>query len=119
LSLSCTQDEIRAEFETAFDADLTYRNLIAKVPDGETLLNTNTNTIEVSLCKKCESPCEAQMPLSRKGLHDGHKRVIEKVGKSHERKIKDKTSLGRFDSGGMFGIDGQLLVVKHCSCGDS
>ncbi|MGD8529974.1 MAG: hypothetical protein PVG97_03265 [Syntrophobacterales bacterium] len=119
LSLSCTKDEVCAEFETAFDADLTYRNLIAKVPDVETLLNTDTNTIEVSLCKKCDSPCEAELPLSRKGLHDGQKRVIEKVGKSDERKIKDKTSLSRFDSGGMFGINERLLVAKHCSCGDS
>ena len=115
LSLSCTQDAIRAEFESALDAHLTYWNLTAKVPDGETLLDTNTNTIEIFLDKKCESPCEAELPLSRKGLRNEHKRVIEKVGKSHERKIKDKTSLGHFESGGMFGIDGQLLVGKRCS----
>lgn len=78
MSLSHTQDAIRAEFGTALDADLTYRNLIAKVPDGETLLKTNTNTIEVLLGKKCESPCEGELPSSGKGWHGNHTRAITK-----------------------------------------
>jgi hypothetical protein len=78
LSLSCTQDAIRAEFETALDAHLTYRNLIAKVPDGETLLNANTNTIEVFLGKKCESLSKEELPSSGEGLHDRNTRAIAK-----------------------------------------
>jgi hypothetical protein len=78
LSLSCTQDAIRAEFETALDAYLTYRNPIAKVPDGETLLNANTNTVEVFLGEKCESLSKAKLPSSGKGLHGGHTRAIGK-----------------------------------------
>ena len=49
ISLSCTDDEILAEFESARDADLTYRNLIARIPDGVTILNPTKNTIEVTL----------------------------------------------------------------------
>ena len=78
LSLSCAPDAIRAAFETALDAHLTYRNLIAKVPDGETLLNANTNTVEVFLCKKCESLSKAELPSSREGLHDRNTRAIAK-----------------------------------------
>lgn len=49
LSLSCNQDMIRAEFETALDAHVTYRNLIGTLLDGETFLNARTNTVEVLL----------------------------------------------------------------------
>jgi hypothetical protein len=120
LSLSCTQDAIRAEFETALDAHLTYRNLIAKVPDGETLLNTNTNTVEVFLGEKCESLSKVEPPSGAEGLRDTHTRAIAKRGKSYEDKIngKDNTSLDRFDSGGMFGIHGQLLVNERCPRGN-
>jgi len=51
LSLLCNQDMIRAEFGTALDAHLTYRNLIGRGLDGETLLNANSNTVEVLLGK--------------------------------------------------------------------
>jgi hypothetical protein len=78
LSLSCTQDAIRAEFETALDAHVTYRNLIVKVPDGAMLLNTNTNTVEVFLGDKCESPSKVELPSSGKALDDGHTRAIGK-----------------------------------------
>ena len=78
MSLSCTQDAIRAEFESALDAHLTYRNLIAKVPDGETLLNTNTNTVEVFLGDNSESQSKLELPLSGKALHNGHIRAIGK-----------------------------------------
>jgi hypothetical protein len=78
LSLLCTPDGIRAEFETALDAHLTYRNLIVKVPDGETLLNTNTNTVEVFLGDKCESLSKAELPSSGGSSHSGHTTAIAK-----------------------------------------
>jgi len=49
VSLSFTQNEIFAEYESALDADLTYRNLIARVPDGVTILNPTKKTVEVTL----------------------------------------------------------------------
>ena len=53
LSLNCTRHAIRAEFETAFDAHMVYRNLLGRVPDGQALLTADTNTIEVLLCTEC------------------------------------------------------------------
>ena len=41
--------EILAEYESARDADLTFRNLIARIPDGVTILNPTKKTIEVTL----------------------------------------------------------------------
>ena len=49
ISLSFTKHEILAEYESARDADLTFRNLIARIPDGVTILNPTKNTIEVTL----------------------------------------------------------------------
>ena len=49
VSLSFTQHEILAEYESARDADLTFRNLIARIPDGVTILNPTKKTIEVTL----------------------------------------------------------------------
>ena len=49
VSLSFTHGEILAEYESARDADLTYRNLIARVPDGVTISNPTKNTVEVTL----------------------------------------------------------------------
>ncbi len=51
VSLSFSQDEIFAEFERPLDADLTYRTLIARIPDGATILNPTENTVEVELSK--------------------------------------------------------------------
>ena len=48
-SLSFSDDEILAEFESSLDASITYRNLIARVSDGATVLNPTEKTIEVSL----------------------------------------------------------------------
>jgi hypothetical protein len=49
ISLSFTDDEILAEFENALDASIAYRKLIARVPDGATILNPTENTVEVTL----------------------------------------------------------------------
>ncbi len=49
VSLSFNQGEILAEFESSLDADLTYRTLIARVPDGATILNPTKHTVEVEL----------------------------------------------------------------------
>jgi hypothetical protein len=49
VSLSFTQDEIHAEYESALDANLTYRNLVARVPEGVTISNPTKKTVEVSL----------------------------------------------------------------------
>jgi hypothetical protein len=53
LSLNCTQHAICAEFETAFDANMVYRNLLGRVPDGEAVLTADANAIQVLLCKEC------------------------------------------------------------------
>lgn len=47
--LSLNDDGILAEFENPLDASITYRNLIARVSDGATVLNPTEKTIEVSL----------------------------------------------------------------------
>jgi hypothetical protein len=47
--LSLNEDEILAEFESPLDASITYRNLIARVSDGATVLNPTAKRIEVSL----------------------------------------------------------------------
>ncbi|MBW2109334.1 MAG: hypothetical protein JRI36_11825 [Deltaproteobacteria bacterium] len=49
ISLSFTRDEILAEFESPRDADLTYRTLMARVPEGVIILNPTKNTVEVTL----------------------------------------------------------------------
>ena len=49
IHLSFSDDEIIAEFENPLDADITYRNLIARVSEGATVLNPTEKTIEVSL----------------------------------------------------------------------
>lgn len=49
ISLSFNDDEILAEFDSPLDASITYRNLIARVSDGATVLNPTERTIEVSL----------------------------------------------------------------------
>jgi hypothetical protein len=52
LSLNCTQHAIRAEFETAFDAYMAYRNILGRVPNGEALLSAHSNTVEVLLSEE-------------------------------------------------------------------
>lgn len=49
ISLSFTQNEIFAEYQSVLDADLTYRNLVAQVPDGVTILSPTKKTVEVTL----------------------------------------------------------------------
>jgi hypothetical protein len=49
VTLSFTQDEILAEYESALDAELTYRNLMARIPNGVTISNPTKKTVEVTL----------------------------------------------------------------------
>ena len=49
VALSFNNDEILAEYENPLDARITYRNLIARVSDGATILNPTEKTVEVSL----------------------------------------------------------------------
>ena len=52
LSLNCTQYAIRAEFETAFDAYMAYRNILGRLPHGEAWLSAHSNTVEVLLSEE-------------------------------------------------------------------
>lgn len=49
ISLSFTRNEILAEYESVLDANLTYRNLVARVPDGVIISNPTKKTVEVTL----------------------------------------------------------------------
>ena len=49
ISLSFTQDGIFAEYDSALDAELTYRNLVARIPNSVTVSNPTKKTIEVTL----------------------------------------------------------------------
>ena len=43
------QDGIFAEYDSALDAELTYRNLVARIPNGVTVSNPTKKTVEVTL----------------------------------------------------------------------
>jgi hypothetical protein len=49
VSLSLGQDEIIAEYDSVLDAELTYRNLMARIPDGVTISTPQKKTVEVTL----------------------------------------------------------------------
>lgn len=49
ISLSFTRNEILAEYESVLDANLTYRNLVARVPEGVIISNPTKKTVEVTL----------------------------------------------------------------------